>query len=87
MPLLLFDSPANHQTKVVEAVNALGGKGIAIQCDHKNDEQVKNVFKQIESEHGHLDLLVNNAFQIPVPPNGEDDPDLLFRDFWEQPGL
>ena len=28
---------------------------------------------------------MNNAFQAPQPHNGVFDPDLLFRDFWEQP--
>jgi dehydrogenase/reductase SDR family member 1 len=37
-----------------------GGKGIAAPCDHRNDAQVRAVFRRIEAEQGRLDLLVNN---------------------------
>jgi NAD(P)-dependent dehydrogenase (short-subunit alcohol dehydrogenase family) len=47
---------------------------------------VKAVFDRIEKEAGRLDILVNNAFQVPSRPDGSEDPELLFRDFWEQPG-
>lgn len=42
-------------------VTELGGKGIAVVCDHSNDEDVARLFAQIQSEQGRLDLLVNNA--------------------------
>lgn len=29
---------------------------------------------------------MNNAFQVPSPPDGSTDKSLLFRDYWEQPG-
>jgi dehydrogenase/reductase SDR family protein 1 len=45
-----------------EAVNQAGGKGIAIACDHRDDEQVKAVFKRIKKEQKRLDILVNNAW-------------------------
>jgi dehydrogenase/reductase SDR family member 1 len=45
-----------------EAVTQAGGKGIAIACDHRDDEQVKAVFKRIKKEQGQLDILVNNAW-------------------------
>ncbi len=47
------------------AVSAAGGRGIAIACDHRDDSQVKRLFKQVETEQGRLDVLVNNAFLIP----------------------
>jgi NAD(P)-dependent dehydrogenase (short-subunit alcohol dehydrogenase family) len=49
-----------HQT--AEEVNALGGQGIAIACDHTDDEQVKSVLKRIACEQGALHILVNNAW-------------------------
>jgi NAD(P)-dependent dehydrogenase (short-subunit alcohol dehydrogenase family) len=42
-------------------VDELGGRGIAVRCDHADDEQVKSVFEQIRSEQKRLDILVNNA--------------------------
>jgi len=46
-------------------VDRRGGKGIAVQVDHANDEQVAALFDQVRSEQGRLDLLVNNAFALP----------------------
>ncbi|MEM7537472.1 MAG: SDR family NAD(P)-dependent oxidoreductase [Chloroflexota bacterium] len=49
-----------HQT--FAEVNSLGGQGIAVQCDHRDDAQTKAVFDQIEAEQGGLDILVNNVW-------------------------
>ena len=43
-------------------VTRLGGKGIAIQCDHRDDAQTRAVFTQIQAEQGRLDVLVNNVW-------------------------
>jgi dehydrogenase/reductase SDR family member 1 len=72
--------------EVVCAIERLGGRGTALKCDHTRDDQVKAVFDRIDEECGKLDILVNNAFQVPVRPDGKEDPDLLFKNFWEQPG-
>lgn len=48
--------------KVAADITALGGRGIAIQCDHTDDNQVKAVFDQIKQREGKLDILVNNAW-------------------------
>ena len=55
-----------------------GGKGIAVQVDHGDDEQVAALFEQVKREQGRLDILVNNAFSLP-----EDltEP----KPFWEKP--
>ena len=49
-----------HQT--AEEVSSLGGKGIAVRCDHLNDEEVKEVFERIQAEQNRLDILVNNIW-------------------------
>jgi len=49
-----------HQTAA--EVNQRGGRGIAVQCDHRNDDEVKAVFAQIGNEHERLDVLVNNVW-------------------------
>lgn len=51
--------------ETAELVCAAGGKGIALQCDHADDEQVAAVFRHIAREAGKLDLLVNNATTLP----------------------
>ncbi len=48
-----------HET--AELVSAAGGTGIAVPVDHADDEQTKALFERVESEQGHLDILVNNA--------------------------
>src|SRR6186713_3122463 len=45
-----------------EAVTAMGGKGIGIQCDHTDDAQVEALFKRITKESKKIDILVNNAW-------------------------
>ena len=47
-------------------IDALGGKGIPVACDHKDDAQVKALFDKVADEQGHLDILVNNVFPAPV---------------------
>lgn len=42
-------------------IDALGGKGIAVACDHAVDHQVGALFEQVRQEQGRLDILVNNA--------------------------
>ena len=46
-------------------VDRLGGHGIAVPCDHRNDVEVEALFERVRSEAGQLDVLVNNAFLIP----------------------
>ncbi|KAF1740719.1 hypothetical protein MXB_2503 [Myxobolus squamalis] len=38
------------------------GNCYGIFCDHKNDNEVDDVFKQIIQTHKRLDLMINNAF-------------------------
>jgi NAD(P)-dependent dehydrogenase (short-subunit alcohol dehydrogenase family) len=45
-----------------DEVSAAGGRGIAVPCDHTDDDQVRAVFSRIRAEHGRLDVLVANAW-------------------------
>ncbi|MEO6092148.1 MAG: SDR family NAD(P)-dependent oxidoreductase [Novosphingobium sp.] len=47
--------------ETAEAINAAGGKGVAVVCDHADDAQVARLFAQVADEQGRLDMLVNNA--------------------------
>lgn len=51
--------------ETAEAVTAAGGRGIAVGCDHSNDDDVRTLFERVEREHGRLDILVNNATSVP----------------------
>jgi NAD(P)-dependent dehydrogenase (short-subunit alcohol dehydrogenase family) len=43
-------------------VDRLGGRGIAVRCDHRNDSDVEEVFRRIRAEQNRLDILVNNVW-------------------------
>jgi NAD(P)-dependent dehydrogenase (short-subunit alcohol dehydrogenase family) len=49
-----------HETAAL--VTEAGGEGVAVRCDHGDDEQVRRLFERIDQERGQLDLLVNNAW-------------------------
>jgi dehydrogenase/reductase SDR family protein 1 len=51
--------------ETAEEVTALGGEGIAVRCDHGVDADVAALVERVRSEHGRIDILVNNAFAIP----------------------
>ena len=46
------------------AVDAAGGKGMAVPVDHADDATVAALFKRATNEHGRLDILVNNAAKL-----------------------
>ncbi len=48
--------------ETAEEVTALGGRGVAITCDHRDDEQTRRAVAQVVSEAGRLDVLVNNVW-------------------------
>jgi NAD(P)-dependent dehydrogenase (short-subunit alcohol dehydrogenase family) len=64
-----------------DEVNARGGRGIPVRCDHTVDSAIEALISRVRGEAGHLDLLVNNAWGgyegqmmgLPRVP------------FWEQP--
>jgi len=45
-----------------DAVSASGGHGIAVVCDHRDDDAVAAVTDRIAATHDRLDLVVNNAW-------------------------
>jgi NAD(P)-dependent dehydrogenase (short-subunit alcohol dehydrogenase family) len=60
-------------------VDARGGRGIPVACDHRDDEQVRGLFERVRKESTSLDILVNNAAAVYpealLAPGG----------FWEKP--
>src|ERR1700678_1160382 len=59
-------------------IDELGGRGIALACDHRDDDVAK-VFDRVRAEQGRLDILVNNVFSAP------DLAPWLGKKFWELP--
>lgn len=49
-------------------VDEAGGRGVAVQVDHGDDDQIAALFERIRADEGKLDILVNNVYKIPDPP-------------------
>ena len=63
-----------------EEVNARGGRGIAVRCDHSRRDDVDGLVKAVAGEHQSIDLLVNNAWGgYEASPTG-----LGMEPFWKQ---
>jgi NAD(P)-dependent dehydrogenase (short-subunit alcohol dehydrogenase family) len=76
------DLPGANIEDTAEQITASGGTGIPVRCDHSVDEQVQALFDRVKEEHGHLDILVNNAW------GGYEtitDWESWGAPFWEQP--
>ncbi|WP_105619026.1 SDR family NAD(P)-dependent oxidoreductase [Vallitalea okinawensis] len=79
LPEFLKETSIHH---TVKEVNRLGGIGIAHKCDHSNDQEVEELFKQVMDEQGKLDILVNNAWGGGIHAME----DYFFsHSFWKQP--
>jgi NAD(P)-dependent dehydrogenase (short-subunit alcohol dehydrogenase family) len=64
-----------------DEVTRRGGLGIPVRCDHTVDAEIGALFQRVRSQHGHLDLLVNNVWGgYEGRPTG-----LPMVPFWEQP--
>jgi 3-oxoacyl-[acyl-carrier protein] reductase len=54
-----------HERRLGEAADALtelaGTRPLAVPCDVTVEEQVQGLFDAVVAEHGHVDVLVNNA--------------------------
>ncbi|TCP28850.1 NAD(P)-dependent dehydrogenase (short-subunit alcohol dehydrogenase family) [Scopulibacillus darangshiensis] len=59
-------------------IEASGGKGIGVRCDHTNDSETEALIDQIRKEQGKLDILVNNVW-------GGHDLSIESSPFWALP--
>jgi 3-oxoacyl-[acyl-carrier protein] reductase len=54
-----------HERRLAEAADALtelaGTRPLAVPCDVTVEDQVQGLFDAVVAEHGHVDVLVNNA--------------------------
>jgi NAD(P)-dependent dehydrogenase (short-subunit alcohol dehydrogenase family) len=49
--------------QTADEVTARGGRGIAMTCDHGNDDDIEWLFEQLCRTENRLDILVNNAWR------------------------
>jgi dehydrogenase/reductase SDR family member 1 len=70
--------------ETADAVTRAGGTGLAVRCDHRDDAEVRALFRRVEAERGRLDMLVNNVWGGYEPLHqgryGE-----FGEPFWKQP--
>lgn len=57
----------------VEAIEKAGGKGLAVQCDIRDEEQVQAAIARTVERFGGIDILVNNASAISLTGTLETD--------------
>ncbi|MEJ1169724.1 SDR family NAD(P)-dependent oxidoreductase [Variovorax sp. CCNWLW235] len=66
--------------ETADELTRMGGHGIAVRCDHTQEDEVAALFARVQREQGRLDLLVNNAW------GGHETFDGVFEaPFWEHP--
>lgn len=66
--------------ETADELTRMGGHGVAVRCDHTQEDDVASLFARVQREQGRLDLLVNNAW------GGHETFDGLFEaPFWEHP--
>lgn len=64
-----------------EEMEKAGGKGLAVQCDIRFEDQVQAAVDKAVAEFGGIDILVNNASAISLTPTEQTDPkrfDLMY---------
>src|SRR5260221_7516052 len=66
--------------ETAELVTDLGGTGVAIAVDHLVPDQVSRLAERIRSEHGHIDVLVNDIWGAELLKGG---PEVWNTPIWE----
>lgn len=66
-------------TETAERIGELGGTGVPIVCDHRDDDAVAALFARVRADQGRLDVLVNNVYNAPASARW------LGKPFWEVP--
>jgi NAD(P)-dependent dehydrogenase (short-subunit alcohol dehydrogenase family) len=59
--------------ETADLVTSLGGTGIAIQVDHLESDQVAKLAEQIRTDHGHIEVLVNDIWGGEILKGGPAD--------------
>lgn len=60
----IFTQSGNIE-QTVDEITSVGGKAIAIKCDHRDYSQVSQLFSRIRREQGRIDILVNSLYPTP----------------------
>lgn len=66
--LVVSDISQEDCQKVVDEIEKLGGRGLAVKCDVSSGSDVENMVKKTVAEFSRVDILVNNAGVISYKP-------------------
>jgi 3-oxoacyl-[acyl-carrier protein] reductase/pteridine reductase len=58
---ITFRASADDAIETVDAIEQLGRRGFAIECNVRSEESVRHAVAATLAQHGRLDILVNNA--------------------------
>ncbi|MNF52757.1 Cyclic-di-GMP-binding biofilm dispersal mediator protein [compost metagenome] len=76
---LTYVSSAAGANETVQAIEAAGGRAIAIKADSSDEQAIRGAIRQALEAFGRLDILVNNAGVLAVAPIEEFSIDDLDR--------
>ncbi|MEV6302732.1 SDR family NAD(P)-dependent oxidoreductase [Actinoplanes sp. NPDC051861] len=79
-----FPAVGGTVEQTAQAVTAAGGVGVAVPCDHTDDDQTAALIERVRTEQGGLDLLVNNVWGGYAAYHEDRHADME-GSFWEQP--
>lgn len=74
--VLVADVREELAEKVASEIGSEGGKAIALRLDVRDEDQIISSVAQAIEQHGHLDILINNAgtdLTVPIEELGIDD--------------
>jgi 3-oxoacyl-[acyl-carrier protein] reductase len=77
-----YASSADRAAEVIGKIKAEGGRGLTVQADQANDEEVRALVRTVAGHFGRLDILVNNAGIFVA--GAVDDPDFDLAAFERQ---
>jgi dehydrogenase/reductase SDR family member 1 len=81
---IAVDGVAGNIDDTADEVTRLGGVGVPVRCDHRDDAEVEALLRQVADERGRLDLLVNSAWG--GYENMVEGQEFTWeRPFWDQP--
>jgi NAD(P)-dependent dehydrogenase (short-subunit alcohol dehydrogenase family) len=58
---ITYRSSGDEAVETVDAIEQLGRRGFAVECNVRSEESVRAAVAAVVAEHGRLDILVNNA--------------------------
>jgi NAD(P)-dependent dehydrogenase (short-subunit alcohol dehydrogenase family) len=65
---ITYRSSADEAVETVDAIEQLGRRGFAIECNVRSEQSVRDAIASTIAEHNHLDILVNNAGLFETAP-------------------